>query len=166
MPRPIASDGACWSNPGHYLGIDPGLSGGLALLNNIGQVERLDKMPATERDIWLWFSTLPPGTRAVIEKVHSMPEQGIASSFKFGYGFGGLVMALTATNIPFVPTTPQKWIKALAIPSKKSSEGKTQWKNRLKAKAQQLYPQSRITLAVSDALLIAHYCRGYAKWTL
>ena len=43
----------------------------------------------------------------------------------------------------------------------KSSGSKTEWKNKLKAKAQQLFPvwSKRITLATADALLIAEYGR-------
>ena len=38
-------------------------------------------------------------------------------------------------------------------------ESKSQWKNRLKAKAQQLFPKLKITLKTADAILIAEYCR-------
>jgi hypothetical protein len=44
---------------------------------------------------------------------------------------------------------------------KSSEHTKTEWKNRLKAKAQQLFPQQskHITLKTADALLIAEYAR-------
>ncbi len=115
-----------------YIGIDPGQDGGLALLGGskprcgVGgrylppcRVE-LTSMPPTERDIWDWIfakSDPPEGTIfAMIEKVHSMPKQGIASTFKFGVGYGGLRMALTAVRIPFEEVSPQAWQKALGIP--------------------------------------------------
>lgn len=37
--------------------------------------------------------------------------------------------------------------------------GKTEWKNILKKKAQQLFPYAKVTLATSDALLICEYGR-------
>ena len=36
---------------------------------------------------------------------------------------------------------------------------KTEWKNKLKAKAQQLFPGEKVTLATCDSLLIAEYGR-------
>lgn len=94
----------------NYIGIDPGQSGGFAVLNNNGIVEVI-KMPPTETDIWNWISS-NKNCFAVIEKVHSMPGQGVASTFKFGYGFGGLNMALVAAKIPFELISPRQWQKA------------------------------------------------------
>jgi hypothetical protein len=122
-------------------------------------------MPATERDVWEFFSRTiynPEFKRrsmAVIEKVHSMPGQGVHSTFKFGMGYGGLRMALIAAGIPFIEATPQAWQKELEIPPRKKTETKTQFKNRLKAMAQQLFPGVDVTLKTADALLIAYYCR-------
>lgn len=45
-------------------------------------------------------------------------------------------------------------------------ESETQWKNRLKAKAQQLFPQQEVTLATADALLIAEFGRRKRSGTL
>src|ERR1035441_2923475 len=80
-----------------YIGIDPGLGGGLAVCysgQKIGMSAQI--MPPTERDIWDWFHNfafygLPV---AVIEKVHSMPGNGVVSMFKFGQNYGTLRMAL------------------------------------------------------------------------
>ena len=145
-----------------YIGIDPGQSGGLVALYNDRVVA--DAMPATERDIWDWFNpprspAVPVSVYAVIEKVHSMPNQGVSSTFKFGCGYGGLRMALIAAGIPFEEVTPQAWQKAMGIPRREKTESKTQWKNRLRSIAQQLFPSEKVTLKTSDALLIAEYCR-------
>jgi len=141
------------------LGIDPGQSGGIAILWNDRDATTL-KMPETERDVWeaVRFDF---GSKAFafIEKVHSMPGQGVASTFKFGVGYGGLRMALIAAGIPFVEVTPQGWQKALGIPARKKTETKAQFKNRLKSHAQQLFPDQQVTLATADALLIAEYGR-------
>jgi len=150
----------------HYVGIDSGQSGGLVWLDPNGKVNGCNKMPATERDIWERFFTLPTSTVAVIEKVHAMPKQGVSSTFKFGRGYGGLRMALIAAGISFEEVTPRTWQKGLGIPPKKKTETGTQWKNRLKAMAQQLFPQEKVTLATADALLIATYCRRKHTGTL
>lgn len=150
-----------------YYGIDPGASGGLACIH-----ERLVTvpMPATERDVFEWFR--PLGGRdhegnevefAVIEKVGGYtasggPQPGSAM-FKFGQSYGGLRMALIAAGIPFEEVTPQRWQKALGVTPRGKEETKTSFKNRLKAKAQQLFPKIKVTLATADAILLAEYCK-------
>ena len=144
-----------------YLGADPGLSGALAWVWDNGEVGQTIKMPATERDILDAIRTYDlHETRAVIEKVHSMPKQGVASTFKFGRNFGTLLMALTAVDIPFEEITPQRWQKEFSLVFPKSMNlSITEKKNRHKRKAQQLFPQMKITHAIADALLLAEYCR-------
>ena len=85
-----------------------------------------------------------------------MPGQGVASSFKFGQGFGHLEMALTASGIPHTYVAPQKWQKELQCLTKGD-------KNVSKARAQQLFPHIKVTHAIADALLIAEYCRRTIK---
>lgn len=69
-------------------------------------------------------------------------------------------MALLALQIPTVTITPQSWQKALQLGTRAKDMSKTEWKNKLKAKAQQLFPYiKKITLAISDALLICEYAR-------
>ena len=151
----------------YYVGIDPGQSGGLACLDSYGQVVKCDKMPTTDRDMLNWFTELPDGIiRAMIEHVSAMPGQGVSSTFKFGVGYGKLLMALTAANIPYIAVVPSKWQKLLGVPSRKKSGGltKTEHKNRLKGMAQRLFPHQKITLATADALLIAYHC--YTTWEL
>lgn len=141
-----------------YIGIDPGQSGGIASLvgDNTGTSPACVKMPETEKDC---FDALEKLQRinftaifAVIESVHSMPKQGVASSFKFGRNYGFLRGCLIALGIPFEEVTPQKWQKALGC----LSHGD---KNVTKARAQQLFPALKITHATADALLLAEYCR-------
>lgn len=108
-------------------------------------------MPATERDIADWLAEHDDAV-AYIEKVHSMPKQGVASSFTFGRGFGVLIGALAALRIRYEFVTPQTWQKAMGCMSKGD-------KNVTKAAAQRLFPQVKVTHAIADALLIAEYGR-------
>lgn len=147
-----------------YMGIDPGQSGGLAAIAPGGIT--LEKMPPTERDTWDWIWSFGgiPNVVAIIEKVHSFPGQGVSSTFKFGMGFGGLKMALTAAMIPYEEVDPRRWQKALGIPPRKKAEDKKKFKLRLKAFAQKLFPRVEgITLETCDALLIAEFARRYRE---
>ena len=69
-------------------------------------------------------------------------------------------MALMALYIPANTVTPQKWMKSYQL-GHSSAYTKTEWKNRLKGKAQQLFPSlgKKVTLKVCDALLLAEYGR-------
>lgn len=148
-----------------FIGIDPGMSGGIGVILSDGRTFTSEAfpMPETERDIWDLFESLTnrekyPNPTAVIEKVGVMPGQGISSGFKFGAGVGGLRMALTAAKIPFIDVTPGKWQQALGIPTR-GEKSKVEHKNILKAKAQQMHPHLKITLKTADGLLLAEYLR-------
>jgi crossover junction endodeoxyribonuclease RuvC len=47
--------------------------------------------------------------RVVIENVHSMPKQGVASSFKFGMGVGIIHGVAGALRLPVTLVTPTQW---------------------------------------------------------
>lgn len=141
----------------NFLGIDPGKSGGLALLTKGGACAYVTKMPATETDLlttlkaWKTWSSLE-GVFATLEYVRSSPQMGVKSAFTFGQNYGSIRTALAAAKIPFEEVTPAKWQGALRCRSKGD-------KNVTKRKAQELFPEEKVTHAIADALLIAEYGR-------
>lgn len=140
------------------MGIDPGLSGGIVVLDDI-EIYECTKMPLTERDIWEIFEQIRDESIyvfAYIERVHSMPKQGVTSTFTFGQNYGMLRGFLIAAGISFEEVTPQKWQRYWGLPALKAcGDSITKKKNVHKAKAQQLFPAVKVTHAVTDALLIA-----------
>lgn len=144
-----------------YIGIDPGLSGGIAILNQDGSVKEVVAMPDTPRDIYEFLFSYKEDSRCVLEDVgHGMPGQSSKATATFARHNGHLEMALLALGIPTEKVTPQKWIKVYQL-KKKKEQDKNEWKNVLKAKAQSLFPQlgKKVTLKTCDALLIAEYAR-------
>lgn len=150
-----------------YIGIDPGVSGGLALLDSRGGVAAVSKMPGTERDLLDLLEAWDDAGRGsgsnggehgkriragAIERVWSSPQMGVVSAFTFGRGFGALRMALTSIRVPFDEVLPHRWQTALGCLSRGD-------KNVTKRRAQQLFPSQTVTHAVADALLIAEFCR-------
>jgi hypothetical protein len=139
------------------IGIDPGKSGGIAWIDETGRA-CVEKMPDTLADLWqlIYYDTgynfcnARHQCKAYLEQVHSSPQMGVVSAFTFGNGYGHLEMALTAAGIPFERVRPQAWQKAMGCMSKGD-------KNITKRKAQELYPQIKVTHATADALLIATY---------
>src|SRR3972149_544176 len=108
------------------VGIDPGMSGGIAVMA-YDDIPIAYKMPETERDIYDILEAV--GCEAsepiavFLESVHSMPGQGVASSFKFGRGYGFLRGAITALKYPLYDVTPQKWQKALSCLTRGDKHG-------------------------------------------
>lgn len=146
----------------YFMGIDPGQNGSICTVLENGMPGVILGMPKTEADIYTELKCISGRVRyCLIEKVHSMPGQGVASTFKFGVGYGGLRMALICLKIPFDEVLSRAWQRGLGITPRMKTESRALWKNRLKAKAQQLFPLrlEDITLATADGLLIAEYCR-------
>lgn len=139
------------------IGVDPGANGGIAWITSDGKA-CVEKMPDTLQDLWELVESIgfeapdftPYQIKAYIEQVSSSPQMGVVSAFSFGRGYGNLEMALTAAGIPFERVRPQVWQKALGCMTKGD-------KNVSKRKAQELFPDRKITHATADALLIAHY---------
>jgi Holliday junction resolvasome RuvABC endonuclease subunit len=81
-----------------------------------------------------------------------MPRQGVSSTFKFGTSYGFLRGVLVALEVPFEAVTPAKWQRSMSCLTKGD-------KNVTKARAQELFPEVKVTHAIADALLIAEYGR-------
>ena len=92
--------------------IDPGLSGGVAVLHR-DQSITAQPMPLAGKELDL--ITLATLVREVgpdwivIEKVGPMPKQGVVSTFKFGSGYGALLGIAAALQVPTELVTPQRW---------------------------------------------------------
>jgi hypothetical protein len=139
-----------------YIGIDPGLSGGIAFVPATGTPWAF-KMPETDRDLVDLLSdniSLHTAT-AMLELVHSSPQMGVKSAFTFGEGYGRLQAILTALRVPYERIRPQAWQKAMGCLTKGD-------KNVSKRRAQELFPTLKVTHATADALLIAEFNRRTA----
>jgi len=149
-----------------YIGIDPGnASGGITILtpefSEVGYCIRFkDK---TNKELCEEFLTLKElvisskQLHVVLEEVHAFPLQGVVAAGKFMENYGMLKGFLIALNIPFRTVRPQVWQKFYSMHREKT-ESIPQWKRRLRQRAQELYPELKITNETADATLIAHYC--------
>lgn len=145
------------------IAIDPGKNGGLVLRSK-NEIISVDAMPSTCMDLtellekYKALSIQSNETlTAYIEIVHAMPGQGTVSMFTFGQGFGHLEQALADFRIRTVKVQPNAWQTALSLSSK--GRTKREHKNILKQRAQELFPNIKVTLANADALLISEYAR-------
>jgi len=136
------------------LGIDPGMSGGAALISQdrkFVQVIAFAKLPAVEVDDWL--KAFKTGIRfGYLEGVGSRPTDGVVPAFKFGCNYGIWQGFLISNRIPFERVYPLKWQTTMSCRTGGN-------KNISKARAQELFPNIKVTHAIADALLIAEYGR-------
>lgn len=147
------------------LGIDPGLSGALALLDSEGVAELVADLPVIRDGKLSWIDGAAlQGTlldalhgrscRAAVERVGAMPRQGIASAFNFGAGLGSILGVLQTLGLPIDLVTPAQWKAAMGLSRDKRAS---------LHKARLLFPCADLTLAKHDgraeALLLAHYAR-------
>lgn len=101
------------------LGVDPGLTGGIALVTLDGNLQWAEDMPVIDKDVsapllaqrisGLYLKA------AVVERVASMPGQGVSSVFKFGKGYGQVLGVLGALEIPIVDPTPSQWKQDMSL---------------------------------------------------
>ena len=113
------------------LGIDPGKSGGISIITD----KYVDSypMPVAGKDIdmstiAILLSTVKSQREeyesmlCYIEKVHAMPQQGVSSTFNFGFTTGALHGLVAAFGIPRYTVTPQAWKKVVLEGTKKDKQ--------------------------------------------
>ena len=144
------------------IGIDPGpVSGCIAWIDN-SEVGYVEIRHCTKKDLHTTLQDLRFGDDhvfALMEQVHAMPKQGIASTWRFGENFGQLEMALIAADIPHEFIVPGEWQREFGLKRKSKDETKSAKKKRHRQKAEELFPGIKITNINADALLIAEYCQ-------
>ena len=146
-----------------YIGIDPGaVSGALGAVDHEGNyLEAFDIEHKDKHILALVFksrilSIVDPkeGAEICMEQVHSMPNQGVSSTFAFGRAVGVISAVCELTNYPFHLTTPQRWKKHFGL---------TADKNEALDLARKLFPKASLKLKKdinrAEALLIAEYWR-------
>jgi crossover junction endodeoxyribonuclease RuvC len=148
------------------LGVDPGIRGGLAIVNDgngvgilidaidiptvgSGARERIDVTAVRD-----WIHRLEPSF-ALIERAQAMPRQGASSGFKYGRATGALEAAVTSCAVPLEIIEPTAWKRFWRLPPKD--------KERSRQRALELFPAAHTLLARkldhgrAEAALIALY---------
>ena len=160
--------------PGVVLGaIDPGVSGGIAwaklnenMTANLVQAVKMPKVEDPQKELvalWLLLKEITKGHHALfhLETVgFYRPGNSAVSAVKFGKHVGHLQMALVALKVDTIKTVPQKWMKdvLIEVPKEKGTR-----KHEIKELMQKMYPEIKVTLALSDALGILTYAFHVGK---
>jgi crossover junction endodeoxyribonuclease RuvC len=142
-------------------GIDPGITGALALTDGTGYlkvypVPVAGGQPDYVRWAQEWKHPLELATHVWIEKVAAMPKQGVSSTFTFGERYGFILGLVAASGAPFSHVRPQEWKKRVGLVAKADKAAS-------RIRASEIFPKhtDNWKLAKEDgkaeAALIAHY---------
>ena len=164
-----------------YLGIDPGLSGGFAVVSgdtirykmamptlSFTREEDTIKTEIDRDGVLSILSTLPPHTHVVIEAQEAYRKQNITSTCTTCKNYGMLLMALTVARYYITEVPANVWHEHYGIVSAKKSGGAST-KAQAFAIAQTIYPREDFRKSdraykfydgVVDATLIAKYCQS------
>lgn len=157
----------------HYLGIDPGQSGGLALYHPQTKTLATFKIPKSEESLVFLFDQIKHlGGRIVATIEQQIPrptvyfdprtqklQSSILKSTCILYAnYMQLRTALRCFGIPFQAVVPETWQAEMSLGHKRQSRSDNKWKNVLKNKALELFPDHKVTLWNADAILLAEYC--------
>ena len=151
------------------IGIDPGVSGAIAFLKH-GDLYVYDmpvmnlsgkKQQVNASELGKLFrenltdvgSNYGEDATAYVERVSSMPKQGVASTFNFGTSYGVIQGVLGALQIPMVLVSPRQWKQRAGLIGKE--------KDACRTLMQQRYPQAPLgrkkDIGRADAIAIARY---------
>ena len=154
----------------YFIGIDPGVSGAVAILNSHGHLLDVFNAPTVEMKVGkalkrrispeILVNLLLPFTDASawVEQVSARPGQGVSSMFAFGESYGLVKGVLAGLQIQTNTVTPNAWKKAMQLNAGKDAS---------RAKAAQMWPQqagefSRVKDdGKAEAALIAEYGRRH-----
>jgi crossover junction endodeoxyribonuclease RuvC len=147
-----------------FAGIDPGLAGGIAVLDTDGRPLLCESLPvcgtgaARRIDAAELVRMLAPYAArirlALVEAVAAMPRQGVSSTFRFARATGAIEGTLAALGVPIEHVTPSTWKRRLGLTSDKEQT---------RGKAVALFPEidlhRRCDHNRAEALLLAAYAR-------
>ena len=150
------------------IGIDPGVSGAIAILENkkVLGIFEMPVMPEGKKNKRQLNSAqlvnilrdnikINNEIAVVVEQVNAMPGQGVTSMFNFGQTFGAIKGVCAALNLPIYFVRPSKWKKHFELINSSKDSSRT--------KAIEMYPSLSAQLAKkkdvnkSDAILIARF---------
>ena len=155
----------------YSIGIDPGLSGAIAILSpetlkifdmptmtveRNGKAKRQVSASELAEMLYLYSGR---DCHVYVEKVSAMAGQGVTSVFSFGRSFGMIEGILAAFKMPVTFVPPATWVKAV---------GRGQGKDASRARAMELFPSDQDQFkrvkddGRADAALIAYWGSRHA----
>ena len=156
-----------------FIGIDPGITGGVAALDESGRLLWAHRTPTVADDYdlaamarMIAYNDAQVALEAVGAARVAGRQQGGSSMFTFGKGYGIWIGIIATLELPRIDVKPQAWTKELLAGMPKSEDPKLRPAQRKANAAQRaiaLWPSIPIKFkadwAKADAALIAEYAR-------
>lgn len=144
-----------------YIGIDPGKSGGIAVISRSETGEKVRVMPYSDEELRRLGLLDHNDGRSIccLEKVSAMPRQGVTSTFNFGVSYGYIKGVLETLGVSYQEIPPQRWKKEFGLNSDKSKSIEV---------CKRLFPSVSLLASercrvphdgMAEALLMAEYAR-------
>ena len=150
------------------IGIDPGLSGAIAILENNTVVGIYDMPVMAEGkknkrqlnsaqlvNIIKDNINTKEEITVVVEQVNAMPGQGVTSMFNFGQTFGAIKGVCAALNLSIFFVRPSKWKKHFELINSSKDSSRTKVIEMYPSLSRQLSKKKDVNK--SDAILIARF---------
>tara|TARA_B100002051_G_C16595178_1_gene564976 strand:- start:68 stop:550 length:483 start_codon:yes stop_codon:yes gene_type:complete len=150
------------------IGIDPGLSGAIAVLEEkrvLGIFDMPVMAEGKKNKRQLNSAQLVNVIKAninqneeisvVVEQVNAMPGQGVTSMFNFGQTFGAIKGVCAALKLPIYFVRPSKWKKHFELINSSKDSSRTKVIEMYPTLSDQLSKKKDVNK--SDAILIARY---------
>lgn len=149
----------------YTLGIDPGKTGGIALVREDLQEAHAWRYPEDVQNAMELLTEIANYDCVIslvaIEKVSAMPKQGVSSTFKFGLNYGAWLGGIAALHLPHIMVTPRQWQKKML------DAGTGETKERSLNMARRLFPSVDLRYkkddGKADALHLARYALSQLK---
>ncbi len=150
------------------IGIDPGLSGAVAILQDKTVLGVYDmpvmsegKKNKRQLNSAQLVNLIKENTKddseiaVVVEQVNAMPGQGVTSMFNFGQTFGAIKGLCAALGLPIFFVRPSKWKKHFELINSSKDASRTKTIEMYPSLSGQLTKKKDVNK--SDAILIARY---------
>ena len=150
------------------IGIDPGLSGAIAILldNRVLGIFDMPVMSEGKKNKRQLNSAQlvniikenileDEEIAVVVEQVNAMPGQGVTSMFNFGQTFGAIKGVCAALNLPIFFVRPSKWKKHFELINSSKDSSRTKVIEMYPSLSSQLSKKKDVNK--SDAILIARF---------
>ena len=150
------------------IGIDPGLSGAIAILDEKKVVSIFDMPVMSEGkknkrqlnsaqlvSIMKEHKNNNEEMAVLVEQVNAMPGQGVTSMFNFGQSFGAIKGVCAALNLPIYFVRPSKWKKHFELINSAKDASRTKVIEMYPSLSNQLTRKKDVNK--TDAILIARY---------
>ncbi len=146
------------------LGVDPGLTGAIAVLDEGGGFVRVFDMPSVSGVVAARLLFLLLGqedvSAAYVEKVSAMPGNGVSGMFRFGRALGAVEGVFGAMAMPMHWVSPGKWKRAYGLIGKDKDASRLLALERWPEAADRL--KRKKDHGRAEALLIADWGRSQA----